>query len=75
MADEKSTVSQSTPAVSSSKTQQKSRQWTETELKYFALVLVDERNEFAYTLHTLALEKTANKNVFEEILSCRGKIL
>ena len=43
------------------------RQWTETELKYFALVLAGEKHEFSYKLDTLALKKTANKTVFENI--------
>ena len=47
--------------------QRKSRPWTETKLEYFAIVLADEKNEFGYKLDTLALKKTANKGVFEEI--------
>ena len=46
---------------------QRSRPWTETELKYFAFVLADEENDFGYKLDTLALKKTANKTVFEDI--------
>ena len=38
----------------------KERTWTETELKYLALVLADE-------LETLALKKSANNDVFEDI--------
>ena len=45
----------------------RNRQWTETELKYFALVPADEKDEFGYKLDTLALKKTANKPVFENI--------
>ena len=45
----------------------RNRQWTEPELKYFALVLADEKDEFGYELDTLALKKTANKPVFEDI--------
>jgi hypothetical protein len=67
MAAKGNNVSAASSTVSTSKKQQKSRQWTETELKYFALVLVDEKNEFAYKLDTLALKKTANKIVFEDI--------
>ena len=48
-------------------TKQRSRSWTETELKYFAFVLPDEENDFGYKLDTLALKKTTNKTVFEEI--------
>ena len=47
---------------SSAKEQGRTR--TETELKYFAHVLADKSNEFAYKLDTLALKKTANKPVF-----------
>ena len=32
---------------------EKEREWTETELKYFALVLADEKNQFAVRLETL----------------------
>ena len=45
----------------------RNRQWTQTELKYFALVLADEKHDFGYKLDTLALKKTANKTVFEDI--------
>lgn len=46
---------------------QRGRAWTETELAYFAIVLADEKNEFAVRLDTLALKKTANNNLFTEI--------
>ena len=45
----------------------RNRQWAQTELKYFALVLADEKHDFGYKLDTLALKKTANKSVFEDI--------
>ena len=45
----------------------RNRPWTETVLKYFAVVLADEKHEFSYKLYTLALKKTANKTVFEDI--------
>ena len=45
----------------------RNRQWTQTELKYLALVLADEKHEFGYKLDTLALKKTVNKTVFENI--------
>ncbi len=51
----------------SKKTTKRSRSWTEIELKYFALILADEENRFAYKLDTLALKKTANKSIFEQI--------
>ena len=44
--------------------QQKTRPWTETQLKNFAIILADEKNEFGYKLDMLALKKTANKGVF-----------
>ena len=53
--------------ASCSKTTVKSRNWTETELKYFSLILVDEKYEYARQLDTLALKKSANMRVFEEI--------
>ncbi|KAK2558373.1 putative skeletal organic matrix protein 5 [Acropora cervicornis] len=46
---------------------EKERAWTETELKYLALVLADEKNQFAVRLETLALKKSANNDVFEDI--------
>ncbi len=45
----------------------KERAWTETELKYLALVLADEKTQYAVKLETLALKKSANNEVFEEI--------
>lgn len=45
----------------------KERAWTETELKYLALVLADEKNQFAARLETLALKKSASNDVFEDI--------
>ena len=45
----------------------KERVWTETELKFLALVLADEETEFAVRLETLASKKSANNEVFEEI--------
>ena len=41
---------------------QKERVWTETELKFLALVLADEKTEFAVRLETLTLKKSANNN-------------
>ena len=46
---------------------EKVRAWTETELKYLALVLADEKNQFAVRLETLALKNSANNDVFEDI--------
>ena len=45
----------------------KERTWTETELKYLALVLADVKNQFAVRLETLALKKSANNDLFEDI--------
>jgi len=39
----------------------------EGELKVFASVLADDRNEFALTLETLALKESANVHIFEAI--------
>ena len=40
------------------------RKWSEDELKEFASVLADDRTEFALTLETLALKKSANVHIF-----------
>ena len=45
----------------------KERVWTETELKYLALVLADEKTQYAVILESLALKKSANNEIFEEI--------
>ena len=45
----------------------KERVWTETELKYLALVLADEKTQFAVRLDTLALKRSSNTEVFEDI--------
>ena len=44
----------------------KERGWTETVLKYLALVLADEKNQFAVR-ETLALKRSANNDVFKDI--------
>ena len=46
---------------------EKERTWTDTELKYLALVLADEKNQFAVQLEAHALKKSANNDVFEDI--------
>ena len=38
----------------------KSRNWTETELKYFCLVLADKEVDYAHQLDSLALKKSAS---------------
>ena len=43
------------------------RKWSEDELKEFASVLADDRTEFALTLKTLALKRSANVHIFEAI--------
>ena len=40
------------------------RKWSEDELKEFASVLADDRTEFALTLETLALKKSANVHIY-----------
>ena len=45
----------------------KERVWTGTELKYLALVLADAKTQFAVRLDTLALKKSLNSEVFEDI--------
>lgn len=45
----------------------KERVWTETELKYFAVVLADEKKQYAVQPETLALKKSANLCVYEGI--------
>ena len=49
------------------KKQGKSHAWTETELKYFAVVLTDEKYEYGYKLDSLALKKSASKSIFEDM--------
>ena len=43
------------------------RKWTDVELKNFAIVPVDDGNEFAFALETLTLKKPANVQIFERI--------
>ena len=43
------------------------RKWTDRELKEFAYVLADDVNEFALSLETLALKRSANIHIFEQI--------
>jgi hypothetical protein len=45
----------------------KGRNWTDTELKYFCIVLADENTNYAHQLDSLALKKSANKKIFEEV--------
>ena len=43
------------------------RKWTDIELKQFAIGLADNKSEFALTLETLALKKSANIHIFEQV--------
>ena len=52
--------------ASSKEKREKERVWTETELKCFASVLADDK-EYAVKLERLALKKSANIAVFEDI--------
>lgn len=45
----------------------RSRKWSESELKVFAAVLADDETEFALSLETLALKKSSNLHIFEDI--------
>ena len=45
----------------------KERVWSETELKYFAIVLTDDKKRYAVRLETIALKKSANNEVFDDI--------
>ena len=49
------------------KKESRSRKWSEGELKVFSFVLADGRTEFASTLETLALKKSAIVHIFEAI--------
>jgi hypothetical protein len=61
MAAKENNVSAASPAIPTSKSSKSSSMDRKsTELKYFALVLVEEKIEFAYRLDTIALKKTAN---------------
>jgi len=54
-------------ATADAGTKQWSHPWIEKELKCFNLVLADKENNFGYKLDTLALKKTVNKSVFEDV--------
>ena len=51
----------------------KGRNWTDLETESFCRILVDPETNFATTLETKALKKTANKEVFE-VIQCEFKI-
>ena len=50
-------------AAADAGTKQRSRSWTETELKYFAFVLLDEENDFGYKLDT-RVDEDCKQNCF-----------
>ena len=52
---------------SKSMKESRGRKRSEDELKEFVSVLADDRTEFALTLETLALKKSANVHIFEAI--------
>ena len=45
----------------------KERVWRNTVMKYLALELAEENKQYAVRLETLALKKSSNNQVFEEI--------
>ena len=49
--------------------------WTNTEMKYLALALAEEKKQYAVRLETLALKKSSNNPVFEEISKDFEKLL
>ena len=53
----------------------KERVWTETELKNLALVVADEKKQYAVRLGALALKKSSNSQVFEEISNDYEKLI
>ncbi|XP_028406170.1 uncharacterized protein LOC114528693 [Dendronephthya gigantea] len=53
--------------MASKKRETRGPKWNSFELKLFALVLADDENDFALTLESLALKKSANIHVFESI--------
>ena len=43
------------------------REWTDIELKQFAIGLAGDKSEFALTSETMALKKSANIRIFEQV--------
>ena len=43
------------------------RKWTNIELRQFAITRGDDNSELALTLETLALKKSANIHIFEQV--------
>ena len=54
-------------AAKKSMKESRGRKWSEDELKEFASVLAHDQTEFALTLETLVLKKSANVHIFEAI--------
>ena len=59
---------QNNMAAKNNSKETRGRKWREVELKVFATVLADDRNEFALTLETLALKKCQPIFIFFKIL-------
>ena len=53
----------------------KERVWTNAEMKYLALELAEKKKQFVVRLETLALKKSSNNQVFEEISKDFEKLL
>ena len=53
----------------------KERVWTNAEMKYITLVLAEEKKQYTVRLETLALKKSSNNQVFEEISKDFEKLL
>ena len=53
----------------------KERVWTNAEMKYLTLVLAEEKKQYAVRLEQLALKKSSNNQVFEEISKDFEKLL
>ena len=43
------------------------RKWTDIELRQFVIALAGDKSEFALTTETLALKKSANIRIFEQV--------
>ena len=43
------------------------RKWTDIELRQFVIVLAGDKSEFALTTETLALKKSVNIRIFEQV--------
>ena len=43
------------------------RKWTDIELRQFVIVLAGDKSEYALTTETLALKKSVNIRIFEQV--------